>query len=115
MNRGEIWTASGAGYAGKPRPVLVIQSDLFPRTESVSICPMTTTLLDLPLVRVPVRPTPENGLQFPTEIMVDKVTTVRRRQIQQRVGLLEARHLDKVDEILLLFFGLADTASRQTV
>ena len=51
MNRGEIWTVAGGVYAAKPRPAVIVQDDLFDATSSVTIAPMTSTLLDAPLMR----------------------------------------------------------------
>jgi mRNA interferase MazF len=43
MKRGEIWTlAGGPDYAGKPRPCVVLQSDVFTETASLTICTVTS-------------------------------------------------------------------------
>jgi mRNA interferase MazF len=64
MKRGEIWTmAGGADYAGKPRPVVIIQDDAFAARDSITICLITSDSTDLPLFRIPVQPTPDNGLR----------------------------------------------------
>ena len=63
MKRGEIWTmAGGPGYAGKPRPVLIIQDDAFDATASITVCLITTEPIEAPILRLNVKPTPENGL-----------------------------------------------------
>lgn len=53
MRRGEVWTVSGAGYAGKPRPAVIVQDDRFDATASVTICAFTTDETDAPLFRFP--------------------------------------------------------------
>lgn len=81
MKRAEIWTVSGgADYAGKPRPAVIIQDDHFD-TDSVTICPFTTDPTDAPLIRLVIEPNQGNGLDTPSRIMVDKVTTVRRAKL----------------------------------
>lgn len=89
MMRGEVWTVSaGRTYAGKPRPAVLLQDDHFGATESVTVCPFTTSEVDAPLMRLPVAPTAQNGLRIPCCLMVDKITTVPRARLGQRVGRL---------------------------
>ena len=106
MRRGEIWTAAGGVYATKPRPVLIIQDDHFAATDSVTVIPMTTTAVDAPLLRIPVDPTPTNGLEQPSQLMVDKVTTTRRSSVQKRLGILASTDLLRVERSLLVFLGM---------
>jgi mRNA interferase MazF len=74
MRRGEVWTAAGGpGYAGKPRPVVVVQDDRFDATESVTVCGFTTDPADAPLFRLMIEPAEENGLQAPSRLMVDRL------------------------------------------
>ncbi len=106
MRRGEIWTAAGGVYATKPRPVLIIQDDHFTATDSVTVIPMTSTAVDAPLLRIPVDPTPINGLEQPSQLMVDKVTTTRRSSVQKRLGALASTDLVRVERSLLVFLGM---------
>ena len=53
MRRGDIVTVSGGVYARKPRPALVVQDDRFHATESVTICPFTSTEVDAPCCGFP--------------------------------------------------------------
>ena len=106
MRRGEIWTAAGGVYATKPRPVLIIQDDHFAATDSVTVIPMTTAAVDAPLLRIPVDPTPTNGLEQPSQLMVDKVTTTRRSSVHRRLGILASTDLIRVERSLLVFLGM---------
>jgi mRNA interferase MazF len=106
VRRGEIWTAAGGVYASKPRPVLIIQDDHFAGTDSVTVIPMTTTAVDAPLLRIPVNPTATNGLEQPSQIMIDKVTTTRRSTVHKRLGTLTAADLVRVERSLLVFLGM---------
>lgn len=108
MKRGEIWWVAGGVYASKPRPAVVIQGDGFGGTESVTVCPFTTTAVDAPLLRYPVRADDSNGLEHDSQLMIDKVTTVRRANVIRRAGLLSATQLLEVERLLMVFLGLAD-------
>ena len=108
MKRGEIWTAAGgAGYAGKPRPVVVIQDDRFDATDSVTICAFTTDLTEAPLIRLPVGPTQMNGLNEKSSLMVDKITTVQRSRLGSRVGRLIDHDMVRLGRSIVVFLGLA--------
>lgn len=109
MIRGEIWTASGGkDYSGKPRPVLIVQSDRLGGLESVTVCPLTTDPTDAPLLRLPVAPTDSNGLRVASRIMVDKVTTVPKGKLGARIGRLDDEDIVRFNRALLVFLGLAD-------
>lgn len=89
MKRGELWTAAaGAGYLGKPRPVLILQDDRFAATDSVTVCPLTTNPTPAPLFRLEIPPDATTGLREPCRLMVDKVTTVSRERLGKKIGAL---------------------------
>jgi len=106
--RGEIWTAAaGSGYAGKPRPAVVIQDDRFDATDSVTICAFTTDPAEAPLFRLPITPNPQNGLHEDSNLMVDKITTIRRTKLGERVGRLSSEDMVRLDRAIVVFLGLA--------
>lgn len=107
MNRGELWTVSGGTYAQKPRPALIVQDDLFSASESVTLLPLTSYLSDAPLLRLTVEPGPLNGLDRVSQIMVDKLTTVRRTNLGRRVGRIDSETMVAVEQSLAVFLGLA--------
>lgn len=112
--RGEIWTAAGGSdYAGKPRPVLVVQDDAFDATPSITLCLLTTTRADADAARPPIDPTPENGLNARSYVMVDKVTTVPRSKLGTRVGMLAATEMASVNRAMMVFLGLAGQTREQ--
>ncbi len=107
MRRGEIWTvAGGTGYAGKPRPAVIVQDDRFD-TDSVTICPFTTDSTEAPLFRLTVQPTASNGLQAPSRLMVDKLTTVSRLKVGRQVGVLDDLDLTRLNRAIVVFLGMA--------
>lgn len=108
MTRGEIYTAAARGpYTGKPRPVVVLQDDRFDATASVTVCPFTTNPVAAPLLRLSIPPSEDNGLDQPSELMVDKVTTVPRSSLGVRLGRLRDDELLALDRSLIVFLGLA--------
>ena len=108
MRRGEIWTASGGGdYAGKPRPVVIMQEDRFSGTASITICAFTTDPTEAPLLRLPILPDAENGLRESCRLMVDKVTTVPKAKLGKRIGRLSDDDMQRVNQALVVFLGLA--------
>ncbi len=96
------------GDYGKPRPALVVQSDLFNDTHaSITVAPVTSAIVDAPLFRVTVEPSQRNGLRSISQIMIDKITTVRRQRLGQTIGRLEEDVMVRVSRALALWFGIA--------
>jgi mRNA interferase MazF len=108
MKRGEIWTASAAeDYAGKPRPVVVLQDDRFAGTASITVCLLTTRLIEAPLLRLPVEPGDGNGLRRPSQLTVDKITTVPKSKLGARIGRLDEKDMTRLNRAVLVFLGFA--------
>jgi mRNA interferase MazF len=113
MKRGEIWTVSGGGYAGKPRPAVILQDDRFSETRSITVCIFTTNATDAPLFRLPIAPSEQNGLREPSRLMVDKITTLPKSNLGSIVGRLEDENIVRLNRAIVVFLGLAATATRQ--
>lgn len=110
MKRGEIWTSSGGkDYAGKPRPVAIIQDDSFDATDSVTVCALTTDPTEAPLFRLLVEPSDTNGLRSPCRLMVDKITTMPRSKLGERIGRLDAEDIVRLNRAMMVFLGIAST------
>jgi mRNA interferase MazF len=108
MKRGDIWTvAGGKDYAGKPRPVVIVQDDSFDATDSITICALTTDETEAPLFRLVVQPTDRNGLRLACRIMVDKITTVPKSKVGARAGRLDDEDILRLNQAMLVFLGLA--------
>ena len=111
MRRGDIWTvAGGKDYAGKARPVVILQDDSFDGTESITICAFTTDETDAPLFRLPVEPNERNGLRIPCHLMVDKVTTVSKSKVGTHIGRLDDEDILRLNRAVLVFLGLATSS-----
>ncbi len=107
MNRGEIYTAAARGaYTGKPRPVVLVQDDRFDATASITVCALTTDPTEAPLLRLPVQPDVTNGLAQPSSLMVDKITTMPRSSLAERIGRLSDADMLRLSRALVVFLGL---------
>ncbi len=110
MKRGDIWTASaGSGYAGKPRPVVIVQDDRFDATASVTVCAVTTDPTDAPLLRLLIEAGEVTGIRESSRLMIDKITTVPRSKLGERVGELGDDDMIRLSRALVVFLGLAGT------
>lgn len=107
MNRGEVWTVSAGGYAGKARPAVVVQDDRFDATASITICVFTTDETEAPLFRLNIEPSERNGLRAASRLMVDKITTVSKAKLGRRIGHLDDADLVRLNRAIMVFLGLA--------
>ncbi|TPJ31413.1 type II toxin-antitoxin system PemK/MazF family toxin [Mesorhizobium sp. B2-7-2] len=107
MRRGEVWTVSGGrDYAGKPRLVAIVQDDSFEATDSITVCAFTTDPTDAPLFRLPVEPNESNGLRSPSRLMVDKITSVPKSKVGDRIGRLDEEAMVRFNQAVMVFLGL---------
>ena len=108
MRRGDLITVALQGEHGKPLPALVIQSDLFARlTSTVTVALLTSTALDVPLIRVPLEPSDKNGLRIRSYVMIDQIFSARTRRVGRVFGRLDDADLLAVNRALALFIGVA--------
>jgi len=100
---------AGGVYAAKPRPAVIVQDDLFDATSSVAVMPMTSSLLDAPLIRIRISGGDGrlSGLDHDSDVMIDKLTTVGRSNVHTRVGRLTAEQLVEIERAIMAFLGLA--------
>ncbi|MFZ0612592.1 MAG: type II toxin-antitoxin system PemK/MazF family toxin [Desulfobacterales bacterium] len=107
MKRGDIVLVVVPGNYGKPRPAVVIQTDLVNDIHnSIVVCPVTSHLQDAELFRLTIEPSPENRLQKISQIMVDKIVAVRRDKIRDAVGVIDEDLMIRVNRSLAFWLGL---------
>jgi mRNA interferase MazF len=107
MQRGEIWTSSGGkDYGGKPRPAVIVQDEAF-GTDSVTVCGLTSELVNAADLRILITPSLANGLLLPSQIMIDKITTIPRSKLGKCIGTLSLAEMASVNRAMLVFLGLA--------
>ena len=105
--RGDLVTIAVQGDFGKPRPALVIQADAFFGLNSLTVLPITSTLVDAPLLRITLEPNKDNGLQQASQVMIDKILTVKGEKIGPRIGRINSEQLLEIDRCLAVFLGIA--------
>lgn len=103
--RGDLVIISLPGDYGKPRPALVIQSNLLAELDSVVLCPVTSEIRTA-IFRVTVEPTPGNGLRHMSQVMVDKLSTLPRSKVSEPFGHLEDEKMREVERAMLLVTGV---------
>jgi mRNA interferase MazF len=107
LKRGDLVTIALPGDFGKPRPALVIQADQFDQTGTVTVLLVTGSLVDAPLIRQTIDPTPENGLRKNSQVMVDKAMSVKRDRVGSVIGRVDSASMLAVSRALAVFVGIA--------
>lgn len=107
MRRGDLVAVSLPGHYGKPRPALIVQSDLFDEHPSVTVLPITSELRDAPLFRITIEPNKENGLHSHSQVMIDKAHTVPYEKLSDPFGKLSDENMVAVNRALAVFLGFA--------
>lgn len=105
--RGDLVTIATHGDFGKPRPAVVIQSDQFGEHPTVTVLPVTSTLVDAPLLRVTLQPTHNNGLEKVSQVMIDKAVTLKREKLGAIFGRIDKQSMLEIDRCLAVFIGIA--------
>ena len=107
IRRGDIVVMALSGDYGKPRPALVVQSDLFSNLPSVALCPLTSLLRpDADLLRIGIEPSPHTGLRQQSQVTIDKITTVPLAKIAAVIGRADERLMTHVNRALALFLDV---------
>lgn len=107
MKRGDVVAVAIPGDSGKPRPAVVVQSNLFEQHPSVTVLPITSEPRDAPIFRIDLSPDPSNGLRLPSQVMVDKIQTVPRRKVGPIIGAVDQPIMSSIDRALAVFLGIA--------
>ena len=110
ISRGEIWLVAIGSGGARQAPAVVLQDDGFAGTTSVTICPFSERAVDAPLLRLPVAPPAGSGLPPRTHLMIDRIGTISKTRLRQRLGRLSGEDLVRMNRALLVFLGLAGRA-----
>lgn len=108
MKRGDLVLVATPGDYGKPRPALIVQTDLFSEHPSVTICLLTSHLKQTPLFRYNVEPHTDNGLSAASDVQIDKIMTVPRQKIGTVIGRLNTKQMSEITKLLALWIGIAE-------
>ncbi len=107
MKRGDVVCVAVTGDCGKPRPAVVLQSDLFDEHPSLTILPITSDLRDAPAFRLDLPADESTGLRLPSQVMVDKIHTVRREKVGSVIGGIDESRMSNINRALAVFLGIA--------
>ena len=108
VRRGELVTVALQGDFGKPRPALIVQSDLFNAEHAtLSVLPITSEIVGAPIFRITLEPSTTNGLQKVSQIMVDKIVSVKREKVGEPFGRLEEDTMSRVNRAMAVWLGIA--------
>jgi mRNA interferase MazF len=106
LRRGDLILVAPPGEFGKPRPALVIQADIAVVDLTVTYLPITSDLARVPYARVPLDPSPENGLLKPSEVMVDLIFTTKVSRVGRVIGRVDRETMQAVEVALMVHLGL---------
>jgi mRNA interferase MazF len=105
MKQGDLISVSLPGDYGKPRPALIVQSDIYEHLNSVTVLPLTSTILSTDTCRVTVEASEQNGLRQMSQVMVEKASTLPRAKAGPVIGRLSVTDMAAVNRALALFLG----------
>jgi len=107
IRRGSLVLVALSGDYGKPRPALVVQTDLGDNLPSLVVLPLTTTIReDLLYLRTTIEPTPGNGLRERSQVMIDKPAAATRAKLGEPIGVLDAGEMAEVTRSLAILLGI---------
>lgn len=108
MKRGNVVTVAMQGDFGKPRPALVLQSNVFSDIHAtVTIALISSEIVQAPIFRLDIEPSEVNGLTMPSQVQIDKIMSIRSEKIGSVIGELNDVMMVRVNRALALWLGLA--------
>ena len=108
MKRGNVVTVAMQGDFGRPRPALVLQSDVFSDIHAtVTVALISSEIVQAPIFRLDIEPSESNGLSRPSQVQIDKIMSIRSEKIGTIIGELNDVMMVRVNRALALWLGLA--------
>lgn len=104
--RGDLVTVAVNGDFGQPRPALIIQSDSFAGLATVTVLLVTSAIVDAPLLRITIRPDTMNNLRKTSQIMIDRVMTIKNEKVGIQFGKLDPNTMVEVERHLSIYLGI---------
>ncbi len=96
------------GDYGKPRPALIIQSDLLSDTDSILICLITSNLRETLAHRLNLPANDQTGLREPSQIMTDKIMACPRTRCGRKIGRADNATLQTLAQLLMFVTGISE-------
>ena len=106
--RGDIITVSAKSNEGKPRPAVVVQANWLNEKSPPSyiVCLLTSDIYPELDFRPIIDHSTTNGLSKKSQIMIDKIQAIREIQIGNKVGAVDKKTLQEIDNNLRLLINL---------
>ena len=109
MRRGDVVVVALPGDLGKPRPAVIVQTDILnEHLRTVLLCPLSSFSSDPSFFRVKVQPDAENGLQLPSEIMVEKLQAANCSKVGKVIGRLDEDTMRDLARSMIIALGLTE-------
>ena len=111
MIKGEIWWANlpddpYGSEPGKNRPVLIVQNDVFNRSEiRTTICAVITS--NMKLAQIPGNIILEkgvSGLEKPSVINFSQIATIDKTRLLKHISMLPKNYVERINESLKYIF-----------
>ena len=106
MKRGDVVLVVLQSELGKPRPGVIVQADELDGLASTIVCPMSSHIDTTNDMRPVIAPSVQNGLLVETQIMTDKLNTLRHGRVKRIIGTLDSDARERLNSALLLVLGL---------
>ncbi|MCX7123421.1 MAG: type II toxin-antitoxin system PemK/MazF family toxin [Gammaproteobacteria bacterium] len=108
MQQFDIVICALSGDYGKPRPALIVQNSAFNAAHaSIVICPITSHVEKEIVFRPTLLPDAQNGLEKISQIMIDKITTVKKEKLGQKLGVIALHKQEEVLNALRLWLNIS--------
>ena len=108
MKRGDVVLVVVPSELGRPRPGVIVQADEFNKgLSTIFVCPVSSDVQEKLPLRPIIEAKPSNGLRLRSQIMTDKMISLRHDRIRSVIGHIDARTSEELDRALLVVLGLA--------
>ena len=108
MKRGDVVLVVVPSELGRPRPGVIVQADEFNKgLSSIFVCPVSSDVQEKLPLRPIIEAKPSNGLRLRSQIMTDKMISLRHDRIRSVIGHIDAKTSEELDRALLVVLGLA--------
>ena len=108
MKRGDVVLVVVPSELGRPRPGVIVQADEFNKDLStIFICPISSDVQEKLPLRPIIEARPSNGLRLRSQIMTDKMISLRHDRVRSVIGRIDSKTSEQLDRALLVVLGLA--------
>ncbi|MGI6715780.1 MAG: type II toxin-antitoxin system PemK/MazF family toxin [Eubacteriales bacterium] len=111
VRRGDIYYADLSPVVGSEqggiRPVLIVQNDVGNRYSPTVIAAAITSQTGKARLPTHIEIGPDAGLSKSSVILLEQIRTIDKRRLKDRMGHLDEKTMQQVNEALSISFGLS--------